>query len=57
MTRLLFAVNLAAAIFSGIWLAGHARVRIFDWEFWFALGYLGVALLNLGLIGRARREA
>ncbi len=36
--RFLVAVNAFAVIFSVIWLAGHSTERVFDWEFWFALG-------------------
>lgn len=41
------ALNAALAVFSAIWLAGHSTVRMFDWEFWFALLFLIAALVNL----------
>lgn len=46
MQRFLRVANGAAVVFSLVWLVGHATVRMFDWEFWFALGYLALAILN-----------
>lgn len=46
MKNLLTALNGFAVVFCVIWLAGHSTVRVFDWEFWFALGFLALAVLN-----------
>ena len=52
--RFLTAANAFATVFSLIWLAGHSTVRTFDWEFWFALGYLFLAAANLAYFLRRR---
>ncbi len=49
----LFELNGFVLLFSLIWLIGHSTVRLFDWEFWFALLYLAVSSANLSyLLGR-----
>jgi len=48
--KFLTLVNGFAVLFSIVWLIGHATVRIGDWEFWFAVGYLLVVALNLGYV-------
>ena len=55
--RLLLAANTGAALVSLIWLWGHSTVEAGSWEFWFALGYLLLAVFNLTyLIRRGRRR-
>lgn len=54
MIRAMTAMNMVAAVFSVIWLVGHVTVRIFDWEFWFALGYAVVAILNVLVVAATR---
>ena len=57
MRVVLVAVNTVAALFSLIWIWGHSSTPANDWEFWFALGYLLVAGLNLFyFVRRARKE-
>ena len=53
MTRFVLGLNLAAALFSLIWFAGHATVRWWDWEFWFSFGYLVLTVINVGYLRRA----
>jgi hypothetical protein len=60
MRLILVAINTFAAICSLIWLWGHSSTPANDWEFWFAFGYLFVALANLYYFfrrGRAMADA
>ena len=45
-----------ALIFCLIWLVGHSTVRVFDWEFWFALGFTVYAGVNLVREVRAEQK-
>jgi len=55
--KLLLAANTVAAVLSLVWLWGHSTVQTGDWEFWFALAYLLLALFNLAyFIRRGRRR-
>ncbi len=47
MRGFLFIANGLALVFSLVWLISHSTVRTGDWEFWFALGYLCLAALNM----------
>ena len=54
MRTAFIALNGFATVFSLVWLIGHATVRVGDWEFWFALGYLGLAAGNVAYLVRTR---
>lgn len=57
MRLFLVASNTVAALFSLFWLWGHSTVRSGAWEFWFALGFLALATVNLAyLVHRGRRR-
>jgi hypothetical protein len=43
-------LNSFFTIFSFIWLVGHSTVRVFDWEFWFALVYFLLCAANSGYL-------
>ena len=51
----MLALNAFFAVFSLVWLAGHMTVRLFDWEFWFALAYLVLAVINTAYFARRKR--
>ena len=53
----LIAINTCAAILSLLWLWGHSASRTSDWELWFALTYLFVALANLAFFFRHGRRS
>lgn len=54
MRKTIVVVNVAAAGFSLWWLGAHvARGLIGDWEFWFAVVYCVVTVLNLVYAMRA----
>ena len=55
MTLALTVLNGLATLFSLWWLGAHVRVRVGDWEFWFALGYLVVCAVNFAYFARAAR--
>ena len=48
----LVTLNGAAVVFSLIWLLGHMTVRLWDWEFWFAAGYLALCSINFAYLRR-----
>lgn len=54
MRPFLTLANGSAVVFSAIWLVGHATVRVGDWEFWFAAGYLTLAAANFAYLARRR---
>ena len=56
MRTLLVAANTLGAALSLIWLWGHSTTDRGNWEIWFALGYLSVAVLNLVFFFRGGRE-
>ena len=54
---LLLAANTSAVVVSLAWLLGRSSAQAGDWEFWFALGYLLLAVFNLTyLVRRGRRH-
>lgn len=54
---LLLAANTGAIVVSLAWLWGRTTAQAGDWEFWFALGYLLLAVFNLTyLVRRGRRH-